>query len=131
MDLSKIVQKDEIEVQLYLPNGVELVNDDGSQMTILVHGLYSDKYREVTEAQQSSRLKRMQRMGGKASIDPKELRESRNDLLVKCTISWNITLNGECPKCDAKNVRHVYETYPFIRDQVNDALEEPQAFLED
>jgi hypothetical protein len=131
MDLAKVVQKDEVEVELFLPNGVALVNDDGSKMTISLSGVYSSKYREVVEAQQATRLKKMQRMGGKPTIDPKEVRDSRTDLLVQCTLSWNITLNGECPECNEKNTRSIYNSYPFIRDQVSDALEEPQAFLED
>lgn len=131
MDLGKIVQKDTVDVELHLPNGVALVNDDGTPMIITLHGLYSDKYRSVVEKQQADRLKRAQRMGGKPNIDPKELRDNRTTLLIECTESWNITLNGECPKCTPQNVRAVYEKYQFIRDQASDALEEPQAFLED
>lgn len=131
MDLGKIVQKNVVEVELHLPNGTALVNDDGTPMTITVHGLYSEKYRSVIERQQSERLKRAQRMGGKPNIDPKELRDSRTSLIVECTDSWNITLNKKCPECTPQNIRMVYETYPFIRDVVSDALEEPQAFLGD
>lgn len=131
MDLGKIVQKDTVDVELHLPNGVALVNDDGTPMIITVHGLYSEKYRSVVEKQQADRLKRAQRMGGKPSIDPKELRDGRTTLIIECTLSWNITLDGECPKCDVQTARRVYEMYPFIRDLVSDALEEPQAFLGD
>lgn len=131
MDLGKIVQKDTVEVELHLPNGTPLVNDDGTPMAVVLHGLYSEKYRSVVEKQQGDRIKRSQRMGGKPTIDPKEIRESRTTLLVSCTDSWTITLNGECPKCTEASVRQVYEKYPFIRDQVSDALEEPQAFLAD
>lgn len=130
MDLSSFKKKDTTDVELCLPNYVPIVNDDGTPMTITVNGVYSAKYREALDAQQSARLKRVQSSGGKMTLTQEELRSDRFSFVVSMVAGWNITLDGEKPTCVQKAIRDVFERLPFIYEQIDRALEDGQSFLE-
>lgn len=132
MDLLNIgTAKDTTEVTLYNPvNSEILTNADGSEMTITVHGPYSKKYKAVSHAQQNRRLQKAQRTGGKLTVTAEEIEASALDLLIKCVEDWNITLGGEQPPCTEAKVREVFEMLPWVREQVDAALGDAQAFLD-
>lgn len=132
MDLLNIgTAKDTTEVTLYNPvNSEILLNADGSEMTITVHGPYSKKYKSISHAQQNRRLQKAQRTGGKLNVTAEEIEASALDLLIKCVESWNITLGGEQPACTEAKVREVFEMLPWVREQVDAALGDAQAFLD-
>lgn len=131
MDLMNIgTTKDTTDVVLYNPvNSEILLNDDGSEMTITVHGPYSAKYKSISHNQQNRRLMKAQRTGGKLNLTAEEIESSALDLLVKCVDGWNITLNGEKPECTEAKVRELFETLPWVREQVDAAIGDAQAFL--
>jgi hypothetical protein len=132
MDLSNIGKtKDTSEVTLYNPvNSEILTNEDNSEMTVTIHGPYSSKYKSIAHAQQNRRLQKAQRTGGKLNLTAQEIEASALDLLVKCVASWNITLSGENPECTETKVKEVFTDYPWMREQVDAALGDAQAFLE-
>ena len=132
MDLMNIgTTKETTDVTLYNPiNSEILVNDDKSEMTITIHGPYSKKYKTISHAQQNRRLMKAQRTGGKLNLTAEELEASALDLLVKCVDGWNITLGGEQPDCKEAKVREVFEALPWVREQVDAALGDAQAFLD-
>ena len=132
MDLMNIgTTKETSDVILYNPiNSEILVNDDKSEMTITIHGPYSKKYKTISHAQQNRRLMKAQRTGGKLNLTAEELEASALDLLVKCVDGWKITLGGDKPKCTEAKVREVFETLPWVREQVDAALGDAQAFLD-
>ena len=99
-------------------------------MTITVHGPYSKKYKTISHAQQNRRLMKAQRTGGKLNLTAEEIEASALDLLVKCVSGWNITLGGEQPDCTEAKVREVFEALPWVREQVDAALGDAQAFLD-
>lgn len=131
MDLLNIGKtKETTDVTLYNPiNSEILVNEDGSEMTITVHGPYSKKYKSIAHAQQNRRLQKAQRTGGKLNLSAEEIESSALDLLVKCVDGWNITLGGEKPACTEAKVREVFVDLPWVREQVDAALGDAQAFL--
>ena len=131
MDLMNIgTTKDTTDVTLYNPVNSEILkNEDGSEMTITVHGPYSKKYKSISHAQQNRRLQKAQRTGGKLNLTAEEIEAAGLDLLVKCVDGWNITLGGEQPACTEAKVREVFETLPWVREQVDAALGDTQAFL--
>ena len=131
MDLMNIgTTKDTTDVVLYNPvNSEILLNDDGSEMTITVHGPYSAKYKSISHNQQNRRLMKAQRTGGKLNLTAEEIEASATDLLVKCVDGWNITVGGEKPECTEAKVRELFETLPWVREQVDAALGDAQAFL--
>ena len=132
MDLMNIgTTKETTDVILYNPiNSEILVNDDKSEMTITIHGPYSKKYKSISHAQQNRRLMKAQRTGGKLNLTAEELESSALDLLVKCVDGWSITLSGEKPECKEAKVREVFEALPWVREQVDAALGDAQAFLD-
>lgn len=131
MDLSNIGKpQDTTDVTLYNPVTSEvLTNEDGSEMTVTVHGPYSKKYKTISHAQQNRRLQKAQRTGGKLNLSAEEIEAAGLDLLVKCVSGWNITLNGEKPDCTEAKVRDVFTEMPWVREQVDSALGDVQAFL--
>ena len=131
MDLLNIGKtKDTTNVTLYNPITSEiLTNEGGSEMTITVHGPYSKKYKSIAHAQQNRRLQKAQRTGGKLNLSAEEIEAAALDLLVKCVDGWNITLGGEQPDCTEAKVREVFTELPWVREQVDAALGDAQAFL--
>jgi len=132
MDLLNIGKtKETTDVTLYNPVTSEvLTNEDGSEMTVTVHGPYSKKYKSIAHAQQNRRLQKAQRTGGKLNLSAEEIEASGLDLLVKSVESWNITLGGEKPECTEAKVREVFTDLPWVREQVDAAVGDAQAFLD-
>jgi len=91
MDLLNIGKtKETTDVTLYNPVTSEvLTNEDGSEMTITVHGPYSKKYKTIAHAQQNRRLQKAQRTGGKLNLSAEEIEAAGLDLLVKCVDGVN------------------------------------------
>lgn len=131
MDLMNIGKtKETTDVTLYNPITSEiLLNEDGSEMTITVHGPYSKKYKSIAHAQQNRRLQKAQRTGGKLNLSAEEIEAAALDLLIKCVDGWKITLGGEQPDCTEAKVREVFTELPWVREQVDAALGDAQAFL--
>ena len=122
--------KETTNVVLYNPvNSEILTNEDGSEMTITIHGPYSKRYKSISHAQQNRRLQKAQRTGGKLNLSAEEIESSALDLLVKCVEDWTITLGGEQPACTETKVREVFTDLPWVREQVDAALGDAQAFL--
>lgn len=132
MDLMNIgTTKETTDIVLYNPvNSEILTNEDGSEMTITVHGPYSKKYKAISHAQQNRRLQKAQRTGGKLNLTAEEIEASAMDLLVKCVDKWNITINGEKPEVTEAKVREVFETLPWVKEQVDAGMGDAQAFLD-
>jgi hypothetical protein len=123
--------KETSDVVLYNPvNSEILTNEDGSEMTITIHGPYSKRYKSISHAQQNRRLQKAQRTGGKLNLSAEEIESSALDLLVKCVDAWTITLGGEQPACTEAKVREVFTDLPWVREQVDAALGDAQAFLD-
>lgn len=123
--------KDTTEVELVHPStGEVLLNGDGSPMTITVYGPYSSHYKSVSNNQQNRRLMKAQRMGGKVNITAEEIEASGLDLLVKCTVSWNLTLDEKPEKFSTDKAREIYTEYPWVREQVDAVFGDTRAFLE-
>jgi hypothetical protein len=86
--------------------------------------------RNTKHAQQNRRLQKAQRTGGKLNLSAEEIEASALDLLIKCVEGWAITLGGERPDCTEAKVREVFEALPWVREQVDAALGDAQAFLD-
>lgn len=131
MDLTQFEKKsDTVIVELHNPiDFTPLVLDDGTPMTVEVYGKFSDRYKQIQNSQQNARLKRAQRSGGKIPVTAQELRAERLNLVVSCVKSWNIVLDKKTPDCTPDSVKNVFERLPWVMDQVEEAMEDTQAFL--
>ena len=123
--------KDTTDVVLYHPvNGEALLNDDGSQMSITIHGPYSKRYKQISHEQQNRRLAKAQRSGGKMNLTAEELEASSLEILIKCVVDWNVTLTKGVEKFSEEKVRSTFDTLPWVREQVDAAFGDTRAFLE-
>ncbi len=103
-------------------------------MTIRVLGRDSDTFKEHTRDTLNARLRReamAAKRGKDADLRTVETIEQENmDLLVVCTVGWNgVILDGKELPFDEINVRKVYKDYPWIYDQVNEAIGTLENFL--
>ena len=103
-------------------------------MTIRVLGRDSDTFKEHTRSVLNARLRR-EAMATKRGKDVgartiEEIEQENMDLLVVCTMGWtNVQLSGKELAFDEANVRKVYKDYPWIYDQVNEAIGTLENFL--
>jgi len=128
-DIGKVKETSDVELT-HPATGEVLLNDDGTPMTITVHGPYSSTYKSISHAQQNKRLMKAQRTGGKMSLSAEEIEASSLDLLVKCTESWNLTLDKEPEEFSQDKARQVYLDYPWVREQVDAVFGDTRAFLD-
>jgi len=127
-DIGKVKETTDVEL-LHPATGEVLLNDDGKPMTITVHGPYSSTYKAVSHAQQNKRLMKAQRTGGKLNLSAEEIEASSLDLLVKCTESWNLTLDKKPEEFSQDKARQVYLEHPWVREQVDAVFGDTRAFL--
>jgi len=127
--IGKVKETTDVEL-LHPATGETLLNDDGTPMTITVHGPYSSTFKAISHAQQNKRLMKAQRTGGKMSLTAEEMEASALDLLVKCTEAWNVTLDEEPEEFSQDKVRQVYLDHPWVREQVDAVFGDTRAFLE-
>lgn len=127
-DIGKVKETTDVEL-LHPATGEVLLNDDGTPMTITVHGPYSSTYKAVSHAQQNKRLMKAQRTGGKLNLSAEEIEASSLDLLVKCTESWNLTLDKKPEEFSQDKARQVYLEHPWVREQVDAVFGDTRAFL--
>lgn len=128
-DIGKVKETTDVEL-LHPATGEVLTNDDGTPMTITVHGPYSSTYKAISHAQQNKRLMKAQRTGGKMSLTAEEIEASSLDLLVKCTEGWSLTLDKKPESFSQDKARQVYIDHPWVREQVDAVFGDTRAFLE-
>ena len=127
-DIGKVKETTELEL-VHPATGETLLNDDGTPMTITVHGPYSSVYKSISHNQQNKRLMKAQRTGGKLNLTAEEIEASSLELLVKCTEGWSLTLDKEPEDFSQDKVRQVYTDHPWVREQVDAVFGDTRAFL--
>ncbi|TAN83877.1 MAG: hypothetical protein EYR95_18225 [Phormidium sp. SL48-SHIP] len=121
-DLQQFAPKnDTITVEL------PLENDDGTPMTIEVYAPYSKEYKSVVHEQANSRIKKMQK-NRKDYLTAEELYQAQLDLYVKITIDWDITWQGKKPKFKRDLAYEIYEGVFWVKDKIQEALDESVDF---
>lgn len=131
MDLKDLKPKsDTVVVELYHPATYEpLLTEDGKQMNIEVYAPHSLAYKEVVHEQGNRQLEKMQKNKGKYKFTVQELEEYNLDRLSKTTKSWFIQLNGETPKFTVSKAYELYQDFPWIVEQVQEAVSDSASFL--
>lgn len=122
-------QKDTVEVLLKHPvTEADLMNDDGTQMTITVYLPHAKEYKEAQYALQNFRLKKIQKNRGRSEFTAQELEGGVIDVMAQTIASWNITYGGKKPKLSVATAKEVLAEYYWIRDQITEAVDEAQVF---
>lgn len=131
MDLKNFAPKtDEVEVVVKHPvNGEPLTNKDGSNMVIVLHAPHSKAYKEAMYEQTNKRLKAAQAANGNMNLDAKDLDQASLELLSKATKSWDITYDDKQPKLTAAKAEAIYEELFWLKPQLEEALNNSQAFM--
>lgn len=130
MDISSFNFKDAEPAVLELLNpsdGTVLMNDAGDEpLTITLYGSDSDTFRKAVRAYGNKKLN--QKGNKKQSVE--ELEQTSSRLLANVTQCWsNIVESGELLECTEKNAMHLYTEYPWIREQVDEFVNERSNFL--
>lgn len=125
MDIADLKPKSNtVVVELKDPrDGSPFMNDDNTPMTIELYAPHSKEYKQIIYEQADKRIK-----GKKQEFTAFELEEANLTMLVKATKGWDITLAGEKPKCTQKKVEEVYDTYFWVRSQVEEGLNNYEVF---
>ena len=126
MDLKDLTPKEfTVDVPIVHPvSGEPLVNDDGSEMTITMYAPYSKEYKAVLHSQTNKRLKNRDK-----EITAEGIEESTLELLAQTTKSWNITFDGEQPKCTASKAKDIYTEVFWIRNQLEAGVDKTLDFI--
>jgi len=129
MDLKDFAPKsDTVEVTVKHPvNGEPLTNKDGSNMVIVLHAPHSKAYKEAMYEQTNKRLKVAQ-SSGDMNLTAQDLEEASLELLSKATKSWKITYDDKQPKLTAAKAKAIYEELFWLKPQLEEALNNSQAF---
>lgn len=102
---------------------------------ISVLGKDSDVYRAKVKAMANENMQRNAVLSqrGKTDIPSIDKMESKNiDALVAATVSWReMVMDGETLDCTPENVRKVYTRILPIREQVQEAINDLENFMQD
>lgn len=122
-DLNDLIpDKDTLVVELKF-KGEPLLNKDDTPMTIEVYLPHSKDYRLVKHKQADKVIEK----GDKkfTSLDYEQL---GIEFLAQITTSWNITVGGSSPKLTQKKAQEIYDKFPVIGEQVQEALNKYESF---
>lgn len=97
-------------------------------MTISVYNPWSAGYKKAIHDQTNKRLVKAQK-GKKSSYTAEDLEAGAMELLSKVTTGWDIQLGGEKPKFTPAKAVQVFTDFPWIRDQIEEALNDTSGFL--
>jgi len=134
MDLKNLTPtSDTIEVTLVHPNTLEPLMNEGlakdREMTITLHAPHSKEYKKLVHEQTDKRLAQMQK-SKKVQISASDLERSSIDILAKATKEWDITYDGESPKLSLVKAREIYSECFWIKDQLEEAINETLDFTQ-
>lgn len=102
-------------------------HDNPTDITISVLGTDSDTYR-TKERELQSRKRGKKRLEELTDFQAQE----RNVItcMAHCTTAWtNVYEDGEPLECNTLNARRIYEKYPWLREQVIEAMRDRAEFL--
>jgi hypothetical protein len=127
-DLSDLKPKsDTITVDLLHPGTGDPLASEKSKMQIILYAPHTKEYKQVVHEQQNKRLERL-RSKKKNFVSAEDIENLALEMVVKVTKEWDILLNGEVPKLTVDKVKEIYTEYPFIVEQINEAIDDYNSF---
>lgn len=130
MDLNDLKPKsDTLQVILLHPATQEpILKEDKVEMSITVYLPHSAKYKEAAYEQVNRRLAKMQKKGKQTPFTAEEMENTGLELLAKVTKDWDIVLGGKKPKLDVPTAMDIYRSFPWIKDQVEEGINDATNF---
>lgn len=106
-----------------------LTDDEGNVATITLYGPDSTQLKSAQRSFMDKALKNGTRRK-KLNMSAEQIEAQSLDILVAATADWeNIAFGDEELDCTPANVRKVYTQVPFIREQVEEFINERSNFL--
>jgi hypothetical protein len=133
LDIQKAADAAHVEdegqvVHLHGPDGTPLYYTDGEEqkpVTITVAGTYSKRYR-VGMNRNRDRMVKMRR----AKVTGTMVEEQQIALIAHCILAWDGLFVGEKPvPLNEENAATLLTTVPWIREQVEEAMADHEAFF--
>lgn len=104
---------------------------DPTPASITLAGPEHPKHKALTMAAMRAARKRAEKAGKLVLTDPEDDAQTALDKAVACTIAWDgVKRDGKALECSAANVRELYESAPWLRDQVLTFLAGEENFIE-
>lgn len=114
---------------LHPVNGQIIRDDEGDPMRIKLVGKDSKEYRKAQRAITERRLKSRSKAN---RFDADSLEQEAIDLLVACTLEWEgFAEDGKELEFKPVNVRKVYSAHPWIKEQVDEFVDDRGNFMKD
>ena len=108
-----------------------LKNPDGSDMTVVLHGPYSKRYKTAQRTQQQQRMEQMAETGASATLTIDEIDDMTREILTECIESWTIWETPEVQMaCTPENIERLFDEHPWALDQLSNALGRSASFLD-
>jgi|NOAtaT_7_FD_contig_21_10434865_length_601_multi_5_in_0_out_0_2 hypothetical protein len=130
MDLLDLKPKSEtIEVILTHPVSLEpICKEDGTEMSITVYAPHSKVYKEALHEQTNRRIQKAQKTK-KFTLTSEDAEQSSLEVLARVTKEWDIVVGGKTPKMDFQTAMDLYREYPWIKEQIEEAINDTASFL--
>ena len=129
MDLSNFQVNETHTVILTMPGSDEIIRDDnGDPMTVTIAGPDTKSAKNFDHEYFLKYLSESSKKDGK--LTPEETEKLLFDKFVNLTVDWHLQFNGENPECNKKTVAEVYEKYPFVLKQVQEAFGVTENFIQ-
>lgn len=107
-----------------------LLDDDGKPVTITVAGTYSKVYRRAVAAADQRATQWFRQHRGRKHLDDATREEIKFDLVASVIIGWSDMCweDGTPMPCTPDNAVKLLKLYPWIFDQVKEAMEDHEGF---
>jgi hypothetical protein len=108
-----------------------MVGTDGQPVTLQIVSVDDPRYIKVQRRVLDERIAKQQRKRNKASMSAEELARESVRLVAAGIVGWsaNVVMGGAPFPYSPENAEKLCEDFPFIREQVDDAINDRTRFF--
>lgn len=130
MDLTDFKPKsDTVEVILYNPSTEEpLTHDDGTEFSITVAAPHTKEFKDSQQLNMDMWLNLNQKSKKKKNPTLAQMEKATSEHLARITLSWDFKYDKDTPKLSLKRAEEIYTEMPWIRDQIQEAIDDSVDF---
>lgn len=129
MDLNEFLPKsEEIVVDIVDPKTEGTDEPKKTGMSVTIHAPHSKAFKEVQYRFIDEALERNSVEGDKPKISSKDIEQNRIRQSAAITKGWNLVLDGTKIKFSENKALEIYEKFPFIVRQIEEAVSQAEVF---
>ena len=130
MDLTDFKPKsDTVEVILRNPSTLEpLTHDDGKEFSITVAAQHTKEFKDSQQVNMDLWLNISEKSKKKKNPTLSQMEKATSEHLARITLDWDLLYNKEKPKLSLKKAEEIYSELPWIRDQIQEAIDDSVDF---